>query len=72
MSDTDYDYYDDLAEQYEAAPYSGGAGGGGAAKKKYKAKPTTVGRARIGGTQAWGTTEKRCPASCTKKCCVPV
>jgi hypothetical protein len=61
-------YYEDLAEEWEARGSRGG-GGGGAASKKKKAPPTTVGRQRVGGTHAWGTTEKVCSKGCTKKCC---
>ena len=74
MSDTSesYDdeaYYDDLAEAWDER--SGGArgGGGGTSKKKKKAPPTTVGRMRVGGTQAWGTSEQVCAKGCAKKCC---
>jgi hypothetical protein len=60
-------YYDDLAEEWEGG-FVGGAGGGGAKKKK-PAKPTTVGRKRVGGSQAWGTSEQVCAKGCAKKCC---
>ena len=68
----DENYYDDLAKAWdERSGYErsggGGSGGGGGAKKK--AKPTTVGKRRVGGTQAWGSSDKVCPNSCTKKCC---
>jgi len=70
----DENYYDDLAKAWdERSGYersgggSGGSGGGSGAKKK--AKPTTVGKRRVGGTQAWGSSDKVCPNSCTKKCC---
>lgn len=66
MSD---EYYDDLAEQYESSGSSASGGGGGA--KKYKKKPTTAGKMRLGGAQAWGTTEKKCAKGCLKKCCAP-
>ena len=48
------DGYDSMAEEWEDKNYLNGAtaGGGGCAKKKKK--PTTVGKKRIGGTQAWG------------------
>ena len=59
-------YYDDLAEEWEGGFIGGGAGG---AKKKKPAKPTTVGRKRVGGTQAWGTSEQVCVKGCAKKCC---
>jgi len=59
-------YYDDLAEEWEGG-FIGGGGGG--AKKKKPAKPTTVGRKRVGGTQAWGTSEQVCAKGCAKKCC---
>lgn len=75
MSDSDETtYYDDLAEAWEEGGLgfrgaAGAGGGGGGAKKKKKAPPTTVGRQRVGGTQAWGTTDKACPKGCAKKCC---
>jgi hypothetical protein len=76
MSDSDETtYYDDLAEAWEEGGLgfrgtaAGTGAGGGAKKKKKKAPPTTVGRQRVGGTQAWGTTEQVCPKGCTKKCC---
>ena len=76
MSDSDETtYYDDLAEAWEEGGLgfrgtgAGTGAGGGAKKKKKKASPTTVGRQRVGGTQAWGTTEKACAKGCTKKCC---
>jgi hypothetical protein len=76
MSDTSesYDdeaYYDDLAEAWDERGGSGGgrsSGGGGTSKKK-KAPPTTVGRQRVGGTQAWGTSQQACLKGCAKKCC---
>ena len=69
MSDSEETtYYDDIAEAWEVGGFGGG-GGGGAKKKKKKAAPTTVGRQRIGGTQAWGTTEQTCSKGCAKKCC---
>jgi len=58
------DYEDDLAENWEGVG-RGAVGGGG---KKYKAKPTHVGRVRVGGN-AWGGAEKACPKNCAKKCC---
>jgi len=61
-------YYDDLAEEWEGVGGGGGSGAGGAKKKK-PAKPTTVGRKRVGGTQAWGTSEQVCAKGCVKKCC---
>jgi hypothetical protein len=72
MSDTSesYDdeaYYDDLAEAWDER--GGGRGGGGTSKKKKKAPPTTVGRMRVGGTQAWGSSEQVCAKGCAKKCC---
>lgn len=63
------DYYDDMAEAWEDGAFGGGSGGGGASKKKKKAKPTTIGRQRVGGTQAWGSSETACPKTCAKKCC---
>ena len=65
-SDED-NYYDDIAEAW--GERSGGGGGGGAKKVKKKAKPTTVGKQRVGGTQAWGSSDKVCAKSCTMKCC---
>jgi len=70
MSDEDESYYDDLAEVWDERSGSGsgyGGGGGGGAKKK--AKPTTVGKRRIGSVQAWGSSDKVCPKTCAKKCC---
>jgi len=72
MSDTSesYDdeaYYDDLAEAWDGR--GGSRGGGGGTSKKKKAPPTTVGRQRVGGTQAWGTSQQVCVKGCTKKCC---
>lgn len=65
------DYEDDLAEAYEGGYIGGsGSGGGAAKKKKYKTKPTTTGKMRIGGAQAWGTTDATCRKGCLKKCCV--
>ena len=64
MSDEDESYYDDLAEAWDQR---GSYGGGGGAKKK--AKPTTVGKKRVGGAQAWGSSDKVCPKTCAKKCC---
>ena len=75
MSDysDDESYYDDIAEAWgERSGGSGGfggGGGGGAKKVKKKAKPTTVGKQRVGGTQAWGSSDKVCAKSCTMKCC---
>ena len=70
MSDYDEEnYYDDVAEVWEGGAFGGSSGGGGLAKKKKKAKPTTVGRQRVGGAQAWGSSETLCPKTCTKKCC---
>ena len=74
MSDSEETtYYDDVAEAWEEGGLgfrSGAAGGGGGTKKKKKkAVPTTVGRQRVGGTQAWGTTEQTCSKGCAKKCC---
>jgi hypothetical protein len=74
MSDySEESYYDDLAEQWDGGGFAGrGSGGGGGAKKiKKKAQPTTIGKQRVGGTQAWGSSEKTCPKSCTMKCCSP-
>ena len=66
-------YYDDLAEGWEGSGYSGGSGGSGgsgvSAKTKKKKAPSTVGKRRLGGTQAWGFSEKVCKRDCTKKCC---
>ena len=70
MSDEDESYYDDLAEAWgerSGSSYGNGGGGGGGSKKK--AKPTTVGKKRVGGAQAWGSSDKVCPKTCTKKCC---
>jgi hypothetical protein len=64
MSDEDESYYDDLAEAWDQR---GSYGGGGGSKKK--AKPTTVGKKRVGGAQAWGSSDKVCPKTCAKKCC---
>jgi hypothetical protein len=64
--------YEDIAELYEGAPWSGTGGGSIAPrekKRKHKAKPTTVGKIHVGGN-AWGTTDKQCPKGCSKKCCV--
>ena len=72
MSDSEETtYYDDVAEAWEEGiGFRGGAGGGGGTKKKKKkAVPTTVGRQRVGGTQAWGTTQQACSKGCAKKCC---
>jgi hypothetical protein len=74
MSDTSesYDdeaYYDDLAEAWDERGGSGAGGGGGRTSKKKKAPPTTVGRMRVGGTQAWGTSQQVCVKGCAKKCC---
>ncbi len=67
MSDEDESYYDDLAEAWgERGSYGNGGGGGGSKKK---AKPTTVGKKRVGGAQAWGSSDKICPKTCAKKCC---
>lgn len=63
---SDGDYYDNLAEEWEGG--YGGGGGGGNSKKK-KAVPTTIGRKRVGGVQAWGSDASVCPKACTKKCC---
>ena len=73
MSDTSesYDdeaYYDDLAEAWDERGGSS-SGGGGTSKKKKKAPPTTVGRMRVGGTQAWGISQQVCGKGCKKKCC---
>ena len=77
MSDySEYEsYYDDIAEGWDggsgAGRGGGGGGGGGGIKKKVKkrAKPTTVGRQRVGGAQAWGSSDKACAKNCTMKCC---
>jgi len=63
---SDSEYYDDLAEEWSGG-YCG-YGGGGSKKKKPKAS-TTVGKKRIGGTQAWGTSNAVCAKGCAKKCC---
>ena len=63
------DYYDDLAEDWEGGYTKGGGGGGGGNSKKKKAAPTTVGRKRVGGVQAWGSDASVCSKGCTKKCC---
>ena len=68
MSDSNDDYYDDLAEEWSGSGFGGGGGGSGAKKKKPKAS-TTVGKKRIGGTQAWGTSNAVCAKGCAKKCC---
>jgi hypothetical protein len=60
------DEYDRMAEEWEDKGYSKGAGGGGEKKKN---KPTTVGKKREGGAQAWGTDQTRCAAGCKMKCC---
>ena len=67
----DESYYDNLAEAWDerSGGGSGGSGGGGGNGAKKKAKPTTVGKKRVGGAQAWGSSDKVCPNSCTKKCC---
>jgi len=67
MSDEDYDYAEDLAEDYESGA-SRGSGGAGGSRPKKKARPTTVGTKHEGG-RAWGTTQKMCPKGCAKKCC---
>jgi hypothetical protein len=76
MSDTSesYDdeaYYDDLAEAWDERGGSrgGSSSGGGGTSKKKKAPPTTVGRMRVGGTQAWGISQQVCGKGCKKKCC---
>jgi len=77
MSDySEESYYDDLAEEWDEqgsgfAGRGGGGGGGGAKKIKKKAKPTTIGKQRVGGTQAWGSSDKVCSKGCTMKCCSP-
>ena len=68
MSDND-EYYDDLAEEWSASTAGYGGGGGGGGKKKKPKAATTVGKRRIGGTQAWGSSDTVCPKNCTKKCC---
>lgn len=65
---SDSEYYDDLAEEWSASTAVFGGGGGGGKKKKPKAA-TTVGKRRIGGTQAWGTSNAVCAKGCAKKCC---
>ena len=66
----DENYYDDLAEAWdERSGYERSGSGGGSSGSKKKAKPTTVGKRRVGGAQAWGSSDKVCPNSCTKKCC---
>ena len=65
MSETEEIYYDYLAEEWEGTGRMQGGGG----KKKKKSGTTTVGRQRIGGSQAWSTTEQLCPKGCMKKCC---
>ena len=64
MSDSEENYYDDLAEVWGVYGASGAGGG-----KKKKVKPTTVGRRRVGGTSAWGFSNTICEKNCTKKCC---
>ena len=63
------DYYDDLAEEWEGGNAYSGGGGGSSISKKKKAAPTTVGRKRVGGVQAWGSDASVCPKGCVKKCC---
>ena len=61
MSDYEESYYDDLAEAWEGpAPKAGGG-------SKKKAKPTTVGRQRQGGTVT--VVVQVCRKGCVKKCC---
>ena len=64
------DYEDDVAEAWEGSFLGGGGGGGGG--KKYKAKPSNVGRVRVGGN-AWSSgSDTACPKNCLKKCCKKV
>lgn len=65
---SDGDYYDDLAEEWEGG-YGKSGGGGSSNSKKKGAVPTTVGRRRVGASQAWGSDASVCPKACTKKCC---
>ena len=73
MSDSDeFNYCEDLAEEWELYPGAIGGGGGGATKppkKKRQPQSTTFGKQRYGGTQAWGSSDTKCSKSCTKKCC---
>jgi hypothetical protein len=69
MSDEEENYYDDLAEAWESHGRSSGYGGGGGGGAKKRAKPTTVGKKRVGGAQAWGSSDKVCLKTCAKKCC---
>ena len=55
-------YYDDVAEAWD-----GRKGGGGGGSKK-KAKPTTVGKQRVGSV-AWVGPATVCAKGCVKKCC---
>ena len=66
MSDSYDDYCNELAEEWSASSIAGGGGGG---KKKKPKAATTVGKKRIGGTQAWGSSDTVCPKNCMKKCC---
>ncbi len=66
---SDSEYYDDLAEEWSGAYPGSGSGGGGGSKKKKPKPSTTVGKKRIGGTQAWGTSNAVCAKGCAKKCC---
>jgi hypothetical protein len=69
MSDyEDESYYDDMAEAWDQRSGGGGGGGGGAKKIKKKAKPTVVGKQRVGSV-AWVGTVKLCVKGCAKKCC---
>ena len=64
---SDSEYYDDLAEEWSGSGFGGGGGSSG--KKKKPKATTTVGKKRIGGTQAWGTSNVVCAKGCAKKCC---
>lgn len=70
MSDyEDESYYDDMAEAWDQRSGFGGGGGGGAKKIKKKAKPTTVGKQRVGSVAWVSGTVKVCVKGCAKKCC---
>jgi len=58
-------YEDDLAEVWENQKIVFTGGGGG----KKRARPTTIGKKRMGGAQSWGYTIALCPKGCSKKCC---
>jgi len=60
---SDYDEYDEYADEYDMVRVPIGGGGG-----KKKRAPTHVGKVRCGGI-AWVGNVKACPKSCKKKCC---